>query len=57
MVSRFPPWIVKRLSLAPSDKKGGGGEEVNKTRNLLSRLDLPVVLTSGNVSLNLQPLS
>lgn len=42
MVNRFPPWIVKRLSLAPSDKKGGG-EEVNKTRNLLSRLDLHTV--------------
>lgn len=42
MVNRFPPWIVKRLSLAPSDKKGGE-EEVNKTRNLLSRLDLHTV--------------
>lgn len=42
MVNRFPPWIVKRLSLAPSEKKGGEGE-VNKTRNLLRRLDLHTV--------------
>lgn len=42
MARKFPPWIVKRLSLAPSDKKGGG-EEVNKTRNLLSSLDLHTV--------------
>ncbi|MDH5173667.1 MAG: lipoyl synthase [Elusimicrobiota bacterium] len=42
MANRFPPWIVKRLSLAPSDKKGGE-EEVNKTRNLLRRLDLHTV--------------
>lgn len=61
MANRFPPWIVKRLSLAPSEKEGGE-EEVNKTRNLLRRLDLhtvcegPVVQTSGNVSPNLQPL-
>jgi len=42
MVNRFPPWIVKRLSLAPSEKSGGE-EEVNKTRNLLRRLDLHTV--------------
>ncbi len=42
MVNRFPPWIVKRLSLAPSDKKGGE-EEINKTRNILRRLDLHTV--------------
>jgi len=33
---------MKELSLAPSDKKGGE-EEVNKTRNLLRRLDLHTV--------------
>ncbi|MFB0527929.1 MAG: lipoyl synthase [bacterium] len=42
MVNRFPPWIVKRLSLVPSEKKGGE-EEVNRTRNILSRLDLHTV--------------
>ncbi len=42
MANRFPPWIIKRLSLAPSDKKGGE-EEVNRTRNLLRRLDLHTV--------------
>jgi len=42
MANRFPPWIVKRLSLAPSNKKGGE-EEVNKTRNLLRKLDLHTV--------------
>ncbi|NIM03772.1 lipoyl synthase [bacterium] len=42
MVNRFPPWIVKRLSLASSEKSGGE-REVNKTRNLLRRLDLHTV--------------
>jgi len=47
MVKRFPPWIIKKLSLAPSDKKGGE-EEVNKTRNLLSRLDLHTVCEAAH---------
>ncbi|MFB0526550.1 MAG: lipoyl synthase [bacterium] len=42
MVNRFPPWIVKRLSLAPSEKSGGE-VKVNETRNLLRRLDLHTV--------------
>lgn len=42
MVNRFPPWIVKRLSLAPSDKNSGE-TQVYKTRNLLRRLDLHTV--------------
>lgn len=42
MVNRFPPWIVKRLSLAPSDKNSGE-KQVYKTRNLLRRLDLRTV--------------
>ncbi len=42
MVNRFPPWIAKRLSLAPSDKNSGE-TQVYKTRNLLRRLDLHTV--------------
>jgi lipoic acid synthetase len=47
MIRKFPPWIVKRLSLAPSDKKGGE-EEVNKTRNLLRKLDLHTVCEAAH---------
>ncbi len=42
MVKKFPPWIVKRLSLAPSDNHRGQ-EQVYEVRNLLSRLDLHTV--------------
>ena len=42
MVRKFPPWIIKKLSLAPSDKREGQ-EQAHKLRNLLRRLDLKTV--------------
>lgn len=42
MVKKFPPWIVKRLSLAPSDNHRGQ-EQVYEVRKLLRRLDLHTV--------------
>jgi len=42
MVKRFPPWIIKKLSLAPSDKNRGL-KQVYEVRNLLRRLDLNTV--------------
>jgi lipoic acid synthetase len=42
MVRKFPPWIVKKLSLAPSGKDRGE-KQVYKVRNLLRRLELYTV--------------
>ena len=42
MVRKFPPWMIKKLSLAPSDKREGQ-EQAHKLRNLLRRFDLKTV--------------
>jgi len=42
MARKFPPWIIKKLSLAASDENRGG-KQVYEVRNLLRRLDLNTV--------------
>jgi len=42
MARKFPPWIIKKLSLAASDENRGE-KQVYEVRNLLRRLDLNTV--------------
>ncbi|MFQ5867182.1 MAG: lipoyl synthase [bacterium] len=47
MVKRFPPWIIKELYLAPSDKNRGL-KQVYEVRNLLRRLNLNTVCEAAH---------